>query len=305
MPRFDANDLAGAARSLSCAAFELLLHLHHRDDFTGRISSHDAEALSSAAGLSLDQLMAALVPVAALYALPATSGYSVGAVAEGASGSLYFGANLEFSGAPINCTIHAEQAALANAWSNRETGLRSLALSAAPCGYCRQFLYELTASGSLRISVPGRPPVLLSQLLPDAFGPQDLGVIGGLLSPVTRRLEIVGRHEDRLLSAALESAAISYAPYTCGWTGAALLLSDGRIVSASYAENAAFNPSLFAMPSALSQLRFYNQSATKVLRAGLVEVAGARTSQRELSRSVLAVHTPSIKLEEWTAQAAV
>jgi cytidine deaminase len=71
--------------------------------------------------------------------------FFVGTVALGSSGSIYFGANYEFPGQALSFTVHGEQAATAHAISCGESGMQMLAVSAAPCGYCRQFLYELTS----------------------------------------------------------------------------------------------------------------------------------------------------------------
>jgi cytidine deaminase len=44
----------------------------------------------------------------------------------------------------------------------------------APCGRCRQVLYEHGGGGLLVDDGPERPPRHLHELLPDAFGPDDL-----------------------------------------------------------------------------------------------------------------------------------
>ncbi len=48
--------------------------------------------------------------------------------------------------------IHAEQCLIANALLHGERGLRKLAVSAAPCGHCRQFYSELCCAVRLRCS---------------------------------------------------------------------------------------------------------------------------------------------------------
>jgi len=112
--------------------------------------------------------------------------FFVGAVALGSSGSLYFGANYEFVGQALSFTVHGEQAATAHAIPTAEIGMQMLAVSAAPCGYCRQFLYELTTASTLLILLPKTPPALLTSLIPDAFGPSDLNVTAALMCPVAR-----------------------------------------------------------------------------------------------------------------------
>ncbi len=61
----------------------------------------------------------------------------------GVSGSIYIGVNLEFPGAPLNNSVHAEQFLAVNCIAHGERGLDMLAVSAAPCGHCRQFYAEL------------------------------------------------------------------------------------------------------------------------------------------------------------------
>jgi cytidine deaminase len=48
-------------------------------------------------------------------------------------------------------------------------------LPIAPCGRCRQLLYEHGGGGLLVDAGPEKPPRHLHELLPDAFGPDDLG----------------------------------------------------------------------------------------------------------------------------------
>jgi cytidine deaminase len=112
-----------------------------------------------------------------------------GAVTRGTStGNLYFGANLEFPGLILQFTVHAaEQSTINNAWLHGESGVTALAVSAAPCGQCRQFLYELRSADELRILTRGpSEPIAktkLPSLLPRAFGPRQLGVCGAMMEP--------------------------------------------------------------------------------------------------------------------------
>ena len=46
----------------------------------------------------------------------------------------------------------------------------------APCGRCRQLLYEHGGADLLLDAGDGVEPTTLATLLPDAFGPEDLGV---------------------------------------------------------------------------------------------------------------------------------
>jgi cytidine deaminase len=207
-----------------------------------------------------------LLPQAAAFARPPISNFRVGAIARGTSGKLYFGTNLEFAGEALSFTVHAEQSAVVNAWMSGETGIDVVATSAAPCGYCRQFLNELVTARELLVVMPNesRP---LSELLPSSFGPRDLGIDGGLLQPENHGLAI--DETDALAQAALQAANMSYAPYSKSFAGVAVRTNDGRTFSGAYAENAAFNPSLSPLQAALSQLNLggavWNDIAVAVL----------------------------------------
>ena len=218
-----------------------------------------------------------LLPQAAAFAKPPISNFRVGAIARGASGKLHFGANLEFAGEALGFTVHAEQSAVVNAWMSGETLIDVVATSAAPCGYCRQFLNELAGADQLVVVMPEetRP---LRELLPSSFGPRDLGVTGGLLAPQDHGL--VSDDDDGLAQAALAAANRSYAPYSKSYAGVALRTHDGTIVAGPYAENAAFNPSLSPLQAALSQLNMRGGAWSDIAEAALANNGAARTGVR-------------------------
>lgn len=216
----------------------------------------------------MDDLLT-LLPQAAAFARPPISNFRVGAIARGTSGKLYFGTNVEFAGEALSFTVHAEQSAVVNAWMSGETGIDVVATSAAPCGYCRQFLNELLTARELLVVMPtGSRP--LSELLPDSFGPRDLGIDGGLLQPENHGLAIT--ETDDLAQAALQAANMSYAPYSKSFAGVAVRTKDGRRFSGAYAENAAFNPSLSPLQAALSQLNLGGAGWSDIAEAVLVSV---------------------------------
>ena len=246
-----------------------------------------------AEGIPIDQLMLDLIPVAQTYAIPPISNFRVGAVSLGASGALYFGANYEFVGEALSFSVHGEQAATAEAISFGETGLDKLAVSAAPCGYCRQFLYELATASKLEILLPKTPPAQLTSLLPDAFGPGDLGVTAALMSPQDNHLKLIDpAPADPVTEAALRAANASYAPYSHSYAGVALGTGDGRVYSGAVAENAAFNPSMSPLEAAVVSLVISGgRGYGDITDAVLVEVAGAVASQVSATKAVLAAIT--------------
>jgi len=117
----------------------------------GMVPATEVAEFLATSGITIEALMLALVPQAETFARPPISNFFVGAVSQGASGSLYFGANYEFVGQALSFTVHGEQAATAHAIASGEIGMQRLAVSAAPCGYCRQFLYELDTAATLQI----------------------------------------------------------------------------------------------------------------------------------------------------------
>ncbi|PYT26511.1 MAG: cytidine deaminase [Acidobacteria bacterium] len=256
---------------------ETLGRLSGSISFRGTITVADAEHVAQQLGVTVHQIMLDLLPFAALYAEPVISNFKVGAVAQGLSGNLYFGANIEFKSEALSLTVHAEQAAVMNAWMQGETGLLALAVSAAPCGYCRQFLFELVTAETLKILLPNTKPTLLTWFLPDAFGPHNLGVRGGLMQAENQQLTV--NSQDPLVLAALAAANMSYAPYSLGYSGVALATADGGIYAGAYAESAAFNPSMSPMEATVSQLNVGGVDWRDIQRAVLVEVQNGVSSQ--------------------------
>jgi cytidine deaminase len=83
--------------------------------------------------------------------------FFVGAAGLGLNGAIYLGANLELPGHGLNSSVHAEQSMITNAAANRESGgLASIAVTAAPCGHCRQFMMEMRNAAELEITVLGQ-----------------------------------------------------------------------------------------------------------------------------------------------------
>jgi cytidine deaminase len=268
----------------------------------------------------IGRLMMRLLPVAQQYAAVPVSHYQVGAVAAGTPTpntgwcSLYLGANFEFSETALSFTIHAEQAAINNAWLSGERGVQSLAISAAPCGYCRQFLYELVTAKQLQILLPANQfsPVSygstpLTEFLPDPFGPSDLGIRGGLMDRALCERTLTLKDGDpnvELIEAALKAAERSYNPYLedSGYAGVAVKLTGGKVYAGRVAANAAYNPSLSPLGSALAFVNMHQPPGSKqtVERCVLVEVPSL-ASQLSATRAALAGYGPGVNVEYYTA----
>ena len=240
--------------------------------FSAMLSAGQVSSLRSATGLDEDALAFALLPLAAACARADLSHFNVGAIARGVSGNWYFGGNMEFLGATMQQTVHAEQSAISHAWLRGEKALAAITVNYTPCGHCRQFMNELNSGLALRINLPGRTPHTLKDYLPDAFGPKDLDIKTLLMDEQDHGYPLEG---DALTQAAIKAANKSHTPYSKSPSGVALELADGTIFSGSYAENAAFNPTLPPLQGALNLLSLHGYDYPAITRAMLAERADA------------------------------
>ncbi len=114
------------------------------------------------------------------------SGFKVGACLRTAGGNLYAGCNVENAAYPEG--LCAEAAAIAAMVAGGEQEIAAIAIvggpedgpevRCAPCGGCRQKLYEFvgsTADADIDVHLDeAGEPVRLGALLAQAFGPKDL-----------------------------------------------------------------------------------------------------------------------------------
>jgi cytidine deaminase len=223
------------------------------------------------------------------YARPLLTNFRVGAVVRGTSGALYLGGNLEFPGQSLGQTVHAEQAALSNAFMHDEPGIDAIAVTAPPCGHCRQFLYEFSEGREITILLAGQAPTALTALLPHAFGPRDLNVTQGPLSRTKIAIENV---EGDPVRAARYAAASAYAPYSNSPSGVAIRSRRGNVYRGSYIENAAFNPSLPPLQVALVGMAIANDDFSDIAEVVLAEAVNNSISQVSATKSLLAMVAP-------------
>jgi cytidine deaminase len=246
------------------------------------IPAETVNTLTEQISITREELLQQLVPFAQSLARPLISNYRVGVALLGKSGAIYLGVNLEFPGMPLNQTIHAEQFGVACARQHGETSLIAMAGSAAPCGHCRQFLNEVDDEGTLQIYVANTEGRTLPSLLPAAFGPKNLGLQDKFMIPLS-----LPSHPASLEERARIAALSSHAPYTLAKSGVALETEDGKVYTGSYLENAAFNPSLSPLHTALIALVADGQSYTSIQRAVLCEQRGAKISHEAVSCELL------------------
>jgi len=191
---------------------------------------------------------------------------------------------MEFLGATMQQTVHAEQSAISHAWLRGEQALSAITVNYTPCGHCRQFMNELNSGLELRINLPGRAPHTLGDYLPDAFGPKDLDIKTLLMDEQDHGFALSG---DALSEAAIRAANKSHTPYSHSPSGVALQCRDGRIFTGSYAENAAFNPTLPPLQGALNLLSLNGYDYPDIQRAILAEKADAPLIQWDATAATL------------------
>jgi cytidine deaminase len=278
-----------------------LLQVLNEPGFSGQIPAGDVKYVVDTEGTSVDALMVGLLPLAQTYSRPPLSNFQVGAVVRGSSGSLYLGANIEIPGHALGLAVHAEQAALSNAYMHDEQGVAAVAVTAAPCGHCRQFMNELSTEHEIQVLVMKNSATRLSSLLPMAFGPQDLGLKHGAFSATPVELALPKVASDDVTDAALAAARKSYAPYTKAYSGVAIRTKADRTHQGSYIENAAFNPSLSPFQVALVALILAGGDSSMISTVVLVEVEGAVISQKSVTDAAVSAIAPAAKLRIVTA----
>lgn len=297
---------ATALSAFSADSRSKLRSLVTASDFSGQIPAAAVQDLVAAEHKTVAAIMLELLPLARAYSHPPISDYHVGAVVRGSSGSLYPGFNIEFPGHALGFAVHGEQAALSSAYMHGEPSVPALAITAAPCGHCRQFMNEITPDGEMEIIVEQGAPLKLSSLLPMAFGPKDLGRKQGAF-PI-QKVNLISTappttpSTDPLSLAALDAARTSYAPYSTSPSGVAIATRSGRIYKGSYIENVAFNPSLSPLQVALVQLLVAGDEYAGISRVALAELAHGKISQRSVAEAVLSTVAPSVRLEFVTAE---
>jgi len=169
------------------------------------------------------------------------------------TGDLLLGGNLEFLGAAIGQTVHAEQFLFSRAY-HRGHSIEFFVLGKpTPCGHCRQFINEFQDGKNIRVHNAAGLDFRIGDLLPFSFGPEQLKSSGVIPGKKLYKLKLSKKKLTKLDEAALEAANHSYSPYSETPAGVAIKTKT-EIFSGSYIENAAFNPSLPPLQAALINL---------------------------------------------------
>ncbi|MFT5807934.1 MAG: cytidine deaminase [Moritella dasanensis] len=278
---------ANLLTALSCLPESLQSHvlpMISRADFKGIIYAEDVDLLQLHSALETPELLLSLLPLAAAYSVAPISNFNVGAIARAGSGNLYFGANYEFKHQALFNSVHAEQAAINNAFSHHESSILDITVTDSPCGHCRQFMNELHCAPTLSVNLKATGVKTLATLLPDSFGPIDLGISESLLAAKPVNLTLQQENASSLVQVALQAANTSYAPYSHCHAGIALKTTTGTVITGRYIENAAFNPSLSPLQSVLINLNLAGFALTDIEAMILVEKAETKMSHAQATQ---------------------
>ncbi|KAJ6913981.1 hypothetical protein NC651_016283 [Populus alba x Populus x berolinensis] len=258
------------------------------------IEASEAESMAKQSGLTVLQLLPALVKSAQALARPPISNYHVGAVGLGSSGRIFLGGNLEFPGLPLHHSVHAEQFLITNLTLNAEPSLEYVAVSAAPCGHCRQFLQEIRHAPDVQILITGDSTSNQSYKNDLANKQQFEPLSCDALLPNG----VCASFED-LKNEALEAANKSHAPFTNCPSGVALMDCEGKVYRGSYMESAAYNPSIGPVQAALVAYVMGGRGGgyDRIVAAVLVEKQGAKVRQEQTARLLLKEISPKCEFK--------
>ena len=265
----------------------------------GILNTNNIEQLCKEFNVSVDSLLQGLVPLASEFSVAPVSHFHVGAIVKAIDDqqqvNFYFGANVEFDHQALSLVVHAEQSAINNAWLNGAKKILKIAISDAPCGYCRQFMNELADAKEFDILLPSQH-FKLAELLPHSFGPTDLGNEFSLFNP---KPQLAVFDDEQIEETFAGFALNAYVPYSQNFSAVKVSTFDNGDFYGSYAENAAYSPSLSPLQSALSQFFLAGLSFDKETVKGitLLETKG-HENQAGVSKAVLSGFTdlPELKI---------
>lgn len=230
---------------------------------------------------------------------PPVSGYHVGAVGLVPEGGMLLGGNLEWPGASIWQTVHAEGfvTLLARARGTRLTGL--VTRQARPCAHCRQVLAEMDGADELVLADPSGRRLHLPDVYPWPFAPDDLGV-----APAGARgaddsasgfpyigLD-PGAAPDAVAAELVAAGRRAHAPYSGCAAACVLVLADGSTVPGTVLESVAFNPTIGPVQDALVGLVAAGRETGEVTEAWVGVGRGAAVGHEAMARDLLAAAVP-------------
>jgi cytidine deaminase len=230
------------------------------------------------------------------------SGYRVGVVGIGAlSGDLMLGGNLEFPGASIAHTVHAEAFATLLARARGEHLAVLASTQARPCAHCRQVLAEMSGAWALKLIDPQGHELGLDELFPWPFAPGDLGEVGARAAEgATLTLSPAATGDDvpaDIAAALVAASGRAHAPYSRDRSVIVLRLGDGSLVSGAVLESVAFNPTIGPLADALVGLDAAGRGSAAIRDAWLAIRRSAVVNHEAPARDLLAAVAPTVRLQ--------
>eukprot|EP00659_Diplonema_papillatum_P016971 gene16971-26039_t len=237
-----------------------------------KIPPSEFEALVVEHGSEDAALLAAMQQAKGLPHHVPISSYCVGAALlarDKASGSrcAYLGINLELN--DLRISMHGEQSAVHSAISDGALPpYEKLAVSAAPCGLCRQFLVE-TGSKGMTVVVEGMPSIPLATLLPEAFTPETVGQ--PYIGKVPARAAASQAATGCVLARAAYDACVqlSHSSWVDSPAAVSLLAGGGAVATGVFVESVAHNPTVNPAVAACNKALLSGLSLAGVTKAAI------------------------------------
>ena len=231
--------------------------------------------------ISEDQFISIFLEILKQNSYPAVSDYRVSAAVLTANMNIYTGANIEFPSLSPQFTVHAEQAAVANALNNGESHISELWVSDLPCGMCLQFLSEQKKSKNLIIKTADGKISELRTLLTQPFSME------AKESGKNAKFKAINNSENELINRAISASQMSVAPITDFYAGAALQTSSANIYTGFYLENISFNTSLLPVQMALASLLAGEEKPEDIVKSVLVQTGHQALDFEQISDLML------------------
>jgi cytidine deaminase len=298
---FEALD-AGAGPAVRAAVAASLERGRHNvaRNLGGILLKQDADAIRVEHGLTVEELMLLSRLTADSFALPPISNFFVGAVGlERETGNLIFGGNLEFVGAHIGSTVHAEGFVFTRAFS-RGTSVQTICLGEAhPCAHCRQFLSEFAATANLTLIDPLGHRLTMAELYPWPFDPAYLGEQGVVVGELGHPDLALGGNDlpEKVALRLIELGRRAHVPYGKAPAAIVLRLADGVLIGGTAIESVAFNPTMSPLQAAMIDLFAHGYAASDVVAAVIAAQPGPVDYTRH-ARDLLSVVAPDVTLVE-------
>lgn len=240
----------------------------------------EVEEIENNLKITRNDMMLALLDVAASLAHGVDKEKVSGAVVETLSGGLYIGTPVVWKGQGVRFSLHSVQTAMMNAWHSGENQIKRVLLDSPPCPCCRQFIRENWAWKGMKIML--RPKHVLAKrdatlILETPLSTDMLreeGIKTRMMGEPKRSIPLAKPETNELVLQAVDAASHSYAPYSTNYSGVALRTKRGTVHVGRYAETVESVAGVSPIEAALANLVLCGGQITDVAEIVLVETKG-------------------------------